>query len=78
VTWEERPLRDAGNDERWRDPIPPIAPILSEQRDALAGMLAVRAAVLCVDAKWAAQYAERFAAELLDELDRAGYRVVKK
>jgi len=49
-----------------------------ELDNSLAGMLAVRAAVLCVDAKWAAQYAERFAAELLDELDRAGFRVVKK
>jgi len=49
-----------------------------EEQEAVAGMLALRDAVLQVDANWAAQYSERFAAELLDQLDRAGYRVVPK
>ncbi len=39
---------------------------------------AVRAAVLCVDARWAAQYSERFAVELLDELMKAGWTVARK
>lgn len=39
---------------------------------------AVRHAVIAVDARWQHEYSERFATLLLEELDRAGYRVVAK
>jgi hypothetical protein len=52
-----------------------------ERTASLDGMLALRAAlfaVLKLDVATPAPSTERFAAELLDELDRAGFRVVKK
>jgi len=39
---------------------------------------AVRAAVLCVDARWAGQYAERFAEELIAELYRQGWTLTRR
>ena len=39
---------------------------------------AVRAAVIAVDDSWKEQYATRFADTLLAQLNRAGWRLVKK